>query len=81
MKDRPSFWSRLALAVSSATAGFLGLVGGVYATVHLGLGLHGRYDHYAYGSPVGAALALGGAALGAAVPLVAHRLCRKVGAA
>jgi hypothetical protein len=65
------------LAVASAATTLLGLVAGVYATIHLGLALHGQYDYYAYDSPVGYALMLGGAALGAGIPLAVRGLSKR----
>jgi hypothetical protein len=65
------------LAVASAATTLLGLLAGVVAAMHLGLALHDNYQYFASGSPVGLALILGGAALGAGIPLVVRGVWRK----
>jgi hypothetical protein len=67
----------LLLAVASAATTLLGMVLGIYATMHMGIALHGQYDYFAAGSPVGAALMTGGAALGALLPLGIRALWKK----
>jgi hypothetical protein len=65
------------LAVTSAATTLLGLAAGVLATMHLGLALHDNYEYFAPGSPVGVGLILGGAALGAGIPLAVRGLWRR----
>jgi hypothetical protein len=65
------------LLVLAALGTVFGLCAGVLATMQLGIALHGRYDYFASGSPVGAILMAGGAALGAGIPLAVRALLRR----
>jgi hypothetical protein len=76
MISRNAFVSAL-LLILAAFGAVLGLYAGLLATFQLGIALHGQYDYFASGSPVGAALMGGGAALGAGVPLIVRALLRK----
>jgi hypothetical protein len=65
------------LLVAATVGTVLGLAAGVYGALHLGLALHGQYDYYLAGSPVGSAIIAGSAALGAFIPLGLRALWRK----
>jgi hypothetical protein len=80
MFSRSPFVSVL-LLVLAVVGTALGLCAGILATMQLGIAWHGRYDYFAIGSPVGAVLMAGGAALGAGIPLVLRALWRRAGPA
>jgi hypothetical protein len=81
MKAKSSSVPTLVLLVSTLLTAVAGLFAGVLATMQLGIALHGQYDYYAAGSPVGYGVILGCAALGAAVPMTVRALWRKARAA